>query len=307
MPLVADWGWGRPGARALKAAGFAGIVRYLSHDLTKVLDRTEVADYRAGHLAIHAVFEDGAGRALLGFDAGMADAKFAKQQARDLGWDGRGCLYFAVDRDIDMAIQAVAVRSYFRGVNTVLGMGNIGVYGEADVVDDIYQAGLARYRWQTTAWSRGRVTETELFQRLGQVQVAAVTVDINDVKTDDTGAWFGVSTGGAPVVAINVGRADNEIAAIDNQVPGLNPSTFGTAFPLLVALVRQLDDPETGAARVPQVGLVGVAVAQANAKLDQILDALQGVTTVEIDYALLAAALLAQLAEQTNAGSGSGT
>ncbi len=316
MALVADWGWGRPGARALKAAGFTGVARYLSRDLTKALDRTEVADYRATNppLAIHAVFEDSAGRALSGFNAGVADAQFAKQQALGLGWDGSGCLYFAVDRDIDMTTQAATVRAYFQGVGTVLGFNHIGGYGEADVIDDLYANRLIKYRWQTTAWSRGRVTATDLFQQLGQVTVASVAVDKNDVRTGDTGAWFGVIAGGAPIVAVNVGRADNEIAACDNAVDGLNPSKFSTQFPYSISLLRQLADVNSGAARNQQVGLVGVGVAQANealvslaadvAALDAKVTTLGGVVSVEIDYAQLAAALLAQLATQTG---GSGT
>ena len=52
MGKVADFSWARPGGANLKAKGYTGVMRYLSHDTGKTLDASELADYRANGLAV---------------------------------------------------------------------------------------------------------------------------------------------------------------------------------------------------------------------------------------------------------------
>lgn len=186
----ADWAYGRPGGRALAAAGFGGVVRYLSKHAKKCLDAAEVADYRSAGVAVHAVYEDTAGEALDGRQRGQENATRAVAQARALGWDA-GCIYFAVDTDVPEGMLR-HVANYFRGINSVMPPGYVGVYGKAAVVEYVHALGLAKFRWQTAAWSAGRRVECEIFQTARQTTVAGVTVDLNIVTPGaDTGAWFG--------------------------------------------------------------------------------------------------------------------
>lgn len=50
------------------------------------------------------------------------------------------------------------VVEYLRGDGDVLGVDRVGVYGEADVVDRAHRDGVARWFWQTNAWSRRRIS-----------------------------------------------------------------------------------------------------------------------------------------------------
>lgn len=193
MELVADWAYGRPGGKNLKAAGFSGVARYLCTDPKKRLTVDEIADYRANGLAVHAVWERTAGRALDGRDAGVFDASLAWDQASAVGWrpDLGGCIYFAVDFDVSPA-QMQNVTAYFDGINHVMHRSFVGVYGGAYATQMMYASALAEYLWQTAAWSKGVIAHPDLYQNTRQVTVNGVTVDINEVRSDFTGRWFSI-------------------------------------------------------------------------------------------------------------------
>lgn len=277
MPTYIDFSYGRPGSAAIKAAGHSGVIRYLSRYLPKTLDLREVADYRSGGLAIHVVFEDSANRAVGGWSAGQADAQFAKDQAYGLGWDGSGCIYFAVDFDVTQATQS-AVIGYFQGIANVLPVEQVGGYGEADVIDLLASRGLIGHCWQTKAWSGGRVTSrAQMIQLIQTASVVGIDVDVNQVLTPgNTGAWF--TNSGANMA----GEADAAIVALRGHIAGVNPSDFPTQFTALYWNANKLaNDSHRGAATIDQVGEVGAAVAIVNGKLDTLLQ--QQGTGVDLD------------------------
>jgi hypothetical protein len=155
----------------------------------------EIDDYREAGLKIHAVYEDSAGQILNGYFQGRSDAQMALSQAHELGFRSSvgECIYFACDIDIGPKTM-VKVHDYFLGIKSVLHKSNVGVYGEADVLDSLYRAELATYRWQAAAksWSNNRVAVCDMLQLPYQETVHKVAVDANEVFTDATGAWFPV-------------------------------------------------------------------------------------------------------------------
>jgi hypothetical protein len=158
VTLLLDYAWAKPSPAAIKAAGYSGVMRYLSHDSTKNLSKAEATGLLAAGLSIGLVWETTASRAGAGFAAGAADVVAAEAQATALGYPLTAVLFYAVDYDAAPA----AVAPYFAGV-TSKAHRPVGVYGGIRVVDGV----VAPWKWQACAWSAGRVsTSAHLYQRL---------------------------------------------------------------------------------------------------------------------------------------------
>ncbi|MEA5366111.1 DUF1906 domain-containing protein [Amycolatopsis sp., V23-08] len=187
MPTALDYSQGRPTGAAVKAAQHVGVVRYAgTPGRTKNITRAEYLDMDRQGVGVALVFEDAAGDALKGRPRGVTAAQAIVADAAAVGFPASRPLYFAVDQDITG--QMGTVLEYFRGIGSVLGGRPAGVYGEADVLDAVLDAGLARFGWQTVAWSRGRTAKTRhLYQRAGQIYVGGIQVDVNDVLAADWG------------------------------------------------------------------------------------------------------------------------
>ncbi len=127
---------------------------YLSTDRSKNWTLAMINAYHALGLGTVCVWETSAKRALAGYAAGRNDAMAALRQEQALGLPPQLPVYFAVDFD-ETARQAGAVASYFRGVNSVLGVNRTGGYGGYWTISRLFNAGLIRFGWQTSAWSRG--------------------------------------------------------------------------------------------------------------------------------------------------------
>ena len=162
--LLVDYAFSRPSVAQIKAVGAVGVMRYLTRNTgdLKVLTRGEAYAYRADGLMIGVVFEDGAGRALLGEAAGMADAEFATAQALAIGVPTSCPIFYAVD----VETTPDQVSAYFVGAQKC-GTFPVGVYGSCAVVDGLLSRNLAAWGWQTGAWSGGRVSQlAHLYQRI---------------------------------------------------------------------------------------------------------------------------------------------
>lgn len=186
-----DFGWGRVTGTTIKAAGFDFVCRYLSHSPGKNLNVFELADFRANELPAVLVWETTERRCLDGHDAGVTDAQSARQQAKALGIEDPK-IYFACDDDFsddDLG----DIEDYFIGVCSVLTSDKVGVYGGLRVVNDIMvQNALAKYGWQTSAWSkRNGVLTWEPKAQLRQVSyntvLNQVQCDVNESMADDYG------------------------------------------------------------------------------------------------------------------------
>ena len=191
MARVLDYSAGIPGAAAIKRAGYAGAVRYIGFpDRTKCTNRDELRDFTARGLDMALVYEDNADDWRAGFARGRAAGRRAREHANAIGFPAGRPIYLAVDRDVVTPAEFNTMVEYLRGAAQALGVNLTGVYGEHDVMVRAQRAGVAKWFWQTRAWSGtppqlypGR----HLYQHPGRVQVGGIECDFNDVLKTDWG------------------------------------------------------------------------------------------------------------------------
>ncbi|MDO4607328.1 MAG: DUF1906 domain-containing protein [Bowdeniella nasicola] len=196
---VIDFSGVPPSAQAVRAAGYAGAVRYISPPREpwmkgKPATAAEVSDYKAHALDTAFVWQYGGASnpdAMRGARGGEDDAKAADEQLKLIKRTGYP-VFFAVDFDITLdQWNSVAVH-YFRAACKVLGRERVGIYGHSRVCDwaredgVIGSAGGGKYlMWQTAAWAqpRGHVHPAAvLYQHTHNVSGPGGTkIDINDV------------------------------------------------------------------------------------------------------------------------------
>jgi Rv2525c-like, glycoside hydrolase-like domain len=190
-----DYAWGRPSAAALKKAGAAFVVRYVSHDTTgKNLTAAEARQLSAAGIWLAVVWESTASRALAGHSAGAADATAAAGQATACGMPAGRPIYFAVDFDATAAQQA-QIHAYLDGAASVLGRGRVGLYAGYGPIKRAFDAKKITFGWQTYAWSGGRWdSRAQLRQYSNGHYVGGVDCDYDHAMTGDYGQWrVGVS------------------------------------------------------------------------------------------------------------------
>jgi hypothetical protein len=134
----------------------------------------------------------------------VADAQTALSLHTAAGGPASAPIFFSVDEDIDAKTWKSLAVQWFRGINSVLGVGRTGIYGGRNqcgwaIADGVVGASTSpghRWAWQTKAWSRGeREPAAVLFQR--EVVTASdpgfvidgIHVDVNDVLAADYGQW----------------------------------------------------------------------------------------------------------------------
>lgn len=190
MSRVLDYSVGRPDPRAIVAAGYEGVMRYLApeQDAAKVIYAPEYASLQAVNLKIGLNWEWYAARAREGMAAGVADAQEALKQANALGY--MGAIYFSVDYDAPESDQP-AINEYFIACGHVLTLARVGAYGGYWVIKRLFDAGMITYGWQTVAWSGGNLDSRS---HLHQVAFGVLEgdADANDVLKDD---WLGNAKG----------------------------------------------------------------------------------------------------------------
>jgi hypothetical protein len=183
-----DYSSSRPDPKKVKALLYGFVVRYLFSPL-KGVTKAEAAAIRAAGLGLVVVYEEYAGRAKEGTASGKEDGKIALAFARAIGFPETKPIYFAVDFQATTA-QLPIVDLYLRGVASVIGAARVGVYGSYAVVEHCHDAGTAKYLWQTYAWSGGKVSpHAHLLQYLNGQVVAGASVDLNESRQFDFGAW----------------------------------------------------------------------------------------------------------------------
>ncbi|WP_052397243.1 glycoside hydrolase domain-containing protein [Streptomyces sp. NRRL F-5123] len=220
-----DYSSGRPGGAALAAAGIAFAARYLSHNPSKNLTKSEAADLAAHGVWAVVVWETTAQRASTGRAAGIADAKAAAAQAAACGMPPLRPIFFAVDFDASPS----AVVAYFQGVVSVLGLARTGVYGGYRVVSYLLDHRLATWAWQTVAWSQGRWdSRAHIRQYASTVRIGGVSCDKNTSMHPDFGQWMPGKTPSeddmTPDQAAALARVDKAIAGL-----ALAPWTYRNA------------------------------------------------------------------------------
>lgn len=282
-----SWGYANPAQAA--AAGIKVVSMYLSHDPSKNVTAAKVKAYHAAGIGVLLNWESEPGRPLLGKAAGKADATDAVALVAALikavGYAPRSKLAipFSCDRDVTR-LQLPRVRDYYAATKKALGRRYLnGVYGEADVIEDLHRQGLTVMEWQTYAWSGGRLSpEADFYQYLNGQHLAGASVDFNRiVHAEQLGAWWPPGhrlDGGSASLIEGEFTVDKEadarfdaleraIAAVSDKVwldkPGkasVQPWTMLTQD--LDAVKRQ------SAAAVALIDKLGARVAEAQVELD---------------------------------------
>ena len=200
----------------IKSAGYDGVVNYVSESRpganfeAKPITREYANSLRAAGLQIVSNFQYGKpGWAnpsdfTRGHDGGVADAQTALGLHNAAGGGGSAPIFFSIDDSIDVNTWNGVAVDWFRGINSVLGVGRTGIYGHAQacgwairdgVIGNSTSAGH-RWAWQTRSWSNGqREPAAVLFQAVVNSPgnpgplLGGINVDVDDVLAPDFGQW----------------------------------------------------------------------------------------------------------------------
>ncbi len=190
MRFGLDYSDGGMTAPALREVGADFVCRYLSTPGNpKNLTPAEALAMSRDGVDLVVVFETAADRALSGFDAGAADARSAAEQAAAAGMPEDRPIYFAVDFDATPE-QQPPINDYFRGVASELGLARTGAYAGYWVLSRLFDAGLIRWGWQTSAWSGGNWDRRAQIQQFSNGQrVGGIECDYDHALGQDFGQW----------------------------------------------------------------------------------------------------------------------
>lgn len=178
---AADYSGGYPGGAALRAAGFAIVIRYVG--LGSPGKRITAAEYRdlvANGIQVLLVAELGVHDAEGGYPAGVVNAQAALADARRLGIPDSVGIAAACDEHLTTA-QITTCVDYVRGFHDVLGQGRTGAYGFAEFVDAVHAQGYAGWWWKAGAAPTAAESTWVSFwqQNTGTQTVNHVAVDID--------------------------------------------------------------------------------------------------------------------------------
>lgn len=185
-----DYSFARPNPADIVAAGFGGVLRYLSPNAGKNLTVPERDALRGAGLAIGLVWEWYAQRANEGQAAGAQDTQAALSQAAALGFPTNLPIFFAVDWDATPEQQA-NIDAYLNGAKQVLG-DRVGIYAGYWPLKRAFDNGVIKWGWQTYAWSGGNWdSRAQLRQELngqwgGQVDFDEDVAGTNGLWTSST-------------------------------------------------------------------------------------------------------------------------
>jgi Domain of unknown function (DUF1906). len=186
-----DYSFARPDPRKLAAADkrFAG--RYVGVGSPgKRLTMAEARSLAGAGLSIVSLVEEAKMSPMNGYREGMTHAAAALMEATRCGMPRGYPYYFAVDWDATLA-EMFTVGKYFEGVAQVLYPAEIGVYAGIKQLDWLLRRGLARWGFQTYAWSDGRWDPRAQIQQYdNHVIIAGAEVDLCRAVVGDYGQWL---------------------------------------------------------------------------------------------------------------------
>lgn len=190
MPEGVDLSFSRPGGKLLAEHGKSFVGRYLFPNPGgpghKGITEAEFNDYDDHGVLVFFIYEGIAGGMRRGYNEGVADAKRADTQLKQLSRpDNDRPIYFAKDYDGSLGGNEQA---YLKGVAAVLGHARTGIYGGFEAIEQAFEHGLVSWGFQTYAWSGGRVSShANVYQYHNGVQIAGSTVDLCRSLKDEYG------------------------------------------------------------------------------------------------------------------------
>lgn len=215
MKLI-DFAERRIAPEEIKSAGYDGVVNYVSLSRpganfeAKPLTKEYADALRAAGLHIVSNFQYGKpgwpdpSDLTRGYDGGVADAHSAMQLHSAAGGPNSAPIFFSVDDAIDANTWNTLAVQWFRGINSVLGVGRTGIYGDAQVCGWAIRDGVIgpstsaghQWAWQTRSWSHGdREPAAVLYQTVVNSPgnpgplLGGINVDVDDVLAADFGQW----------------------------------------------------------------------------------------------------------------------
>jgi hypothetical protein len=200
--LLVDYSRGVPRAEALRAAGYAGAIRYVSDRrpgaewmLGKPLRSEEVAALRACGLQVVSCYQYGKAATADwrgGYAAGVRHAARGLELHRAAGGPANRPIYASIDDNPTAAQFTELIAPYLRGWQAVLGADNVGVYANAPTIERARTAGLGRWYWQHDWGSPAGYVHpaAHLHQLSGRGGVVdGIDIDVNAILMPDYGQW----------------------------------------------------------------------------------------------------------------------
>jgi uncharacterized coiled-coil protein SlyX len=188
MAAWLDFSGRPPGAAAIKARGYAGVLRYIGlGNEGKQIHRAEYEDYIRNGLGVLLVAELGTGDAWDALDdyaTGRARAMIALEDARREGVPDSVGIACAADAHASSAAQIRDAVQYAAGFASVLGWERTGFYGFSETSQAVHAAGVVGWHWRCGSepssedkkwvnfWQRNRPPST--------VVINGTTCDINE-------------------------------------------------------------------------------------------------------------------------------
>lgn len=231
-PDAVDYSFSRPTTpAALRAAGIRVACRYMSPPPNgKNISSAEVAGLRAAGIGILLNWESTSGRPLGGAAYGTADGLAAAAFAESIGAPHGLTIYYSCDQSTS-ANQYPAIADYYRAATAATaGRYKVGAYGSVDVINYLVGQGVISGRWQTYAWSGGRLSPyADLYQYQNGQGLVGATVDFNRIINDkNLGVWWpeglDPNGGGTPIVV----PTEDEMFIITDPIAGENEGAYVT-------------------------------------------------------------------------------
>lgn len=187
-----DYAFQRPTISAIVAAGKAFVIRYGGAGTTdKWLAPSESVELRTAGMSIVANVEGAANGLLNGWTTGAQWASNADRHFRACGMPADRPIYLSVDFDVQ-STQWPMVASALRGAASVIGAERVGIYGGRNAIRWAQRDGVARWFWQTYAWS-GNPTQwlpgVHIQQYRNGVTIGGASCDLDRSLTADFGQW----------------------------------------------------------------------------------------------------------------------
>jgi len=154
--LSIDYSYARPAPAAIKAAGYAGVWRYLSGG-TPVKDLTgaEAAGLHAARLGIGCIWETTASRALAGANAGAADGLAAAVQAWKIGLPPGAPLVVNVGDFAASPDELDDIMGYYHAWRQQTAGWQTGGYATAYIIAGLVARGATGLWWQNAIDDEG--------------------------------------------------------------------------------------------------------------------------------------------------------
>jgi glycoside hydrolase-like protein len=172
FPAFTDHSWGRPGAQAIKGAGYLGVMRYLGDPSNgRNLGKPEMDSYHRVGLLVGFIWEGAANRVLSGFSGGAQDGPAANDWADKLGVPNNvPIIGTTVDFQASVDQLRGPIADYAKGFSRNSKRPQLP-YGSDTTLNVLCgELGLFPCGWQTRAWSAGRVSRFAcMIQEVGYV------------------------------------------------------------------------------------------------------------------------------------------